>query len=97
MATSRYSRDPVLGLGFQYGTSSSVARIRSAMSAGALAYKEIVLRGRDRLDTIAGAEYGEGRYWWIIAAASDIGWAPQVPAGTLLKIPRLEDALALLG
>jgi hypothetical protein len=97
MATSRYVRDPMLGLGYQYGTATATARIRSAITAGTLAYKEIVIRGLDRLDTIAGAEYGDGRYWWIIAAASNIGWACQVPAGTILKLPRIEDALALLG
>jgi len=41
----------------------------------------------DRLDTLAAQAYGSGIYWWIIAAASGIGWAPQVPPGTLLIIP----------
>jgi hypothetical protein len=87
----------VIGLGYQYGSSRTITRIRAAIKAGSLGYKEMILRGVQRLDTIAGEEYGEGRYWWVIAAASDIGWGMQVPAGTALKIPNLTDALALIG
>jgi hypothetical protein len=97
MATSRYSKDPMISFGYQRGTAFLIHKIRSAIKNNVIGYQEIVLRGRDRLDTIAGVEYGDGRYWWIIAAASNIGWAPQVPAGTLLRIPRLDEVLALLG
>ena len=31
--------------------------------------------------------YGDSSLWWIIAAASNIGWGLQVPPGTVLKIP----------
>ena len=41
----------------------------------------------DRLDTLAGSVYGDGRLWWVIAAASGIGWWTQVPSGTLVLIP----------
>ena len=46
---------------------------------------------------IAAQELGDGRNWWMIAAASKIGWAPQVPPGTLLRIPNIDDVLALVG
>jgi len=46
-----------------------------------------VLNEGERLDTIAGRVYGNARLWWIIAAASGIGWPLQVPPGTQLLIP----------
>lgn len=55
------------------------------------------LKGAERLDTIAGDVYGDGRYWWVIAAASNIGWGLQVPAGTLLTVPDLAQVLAIVG
>ena len=52
----------------------------------------------DRLDHLAGKFYGSGTLWWIIAAASGVGWGLQVPPGTLLAIPtRLGQINALVG
>lgn len=96
-AASRYTRAPVLGFGVQFGTSQATNVIRSAVRSGAIPVKTITLRGIDRLDTIAGSVYGDGRYWWILAAASDIGWGLQLPAGTVVKIPALGDVLNLIG
>ena len=47
---------------------------------------QIVATGADRLDTLAGTIYGDARYWWVLAAASDIGWCLQIPPGTLINI-----------
>lgn len=96
MPFSRYARAPVLALGEKYGTSEAINVIRTAIKDGTISTKELVLRGADRLDTIAGSVYGEGRYWWIIAAASNIGWAMQVPPGTILKIPDINDIAQLV-
>jgi hypothetical protein len=93
MAISRYVNTPILAIGFQRGTSSAVSAIRAAIRAKTLQYKVSTLKGSERLDTIAGDVYGDGRYWWVIAAASDIGWMLQCPAGTHLKIPDLTSAL----
>jgi hypothetical protein len=41
----------------------------------------------ERLDIVAGEYYGDGTLWWIIAAASGIGWGLQVPPGIELIIP----------
>lgn len=96
MAFSRYSRAPILKLGEQFGTSTAVSTIRDAIKAGTVKTQETVLRGAERLDTIAGSVYGDGRYWWILAAASDIGWGLQAPAGTVIVIPDLNDIAALV-
>lgn len=96
MAISRYSRTPRIKLGVQYGTSDSVVKIRSAISQGLLKTEETIVRGAERLDTLAGAIYGDARYWWILAAASNIGWCLQVPVGTIIKIPDLNEVARLV-
>jgi hypothetical protein len=97
MAFSRYSRTSIIDFGSQFGTSKTIQAIRSAVKNNRISTKEIVLRGAERLDTVAGVVYNDARYWWILAAASDIGWGLQVPAGTLVKIPDLSEVAALIG
>lgn len=97
MPFSRYERCPILGFGQQFGTSRSHSVIRAAIKNGSLQYRQIVLHERVRLDHIAGQSYGNGRYWWIIAAASDIGWGLQVPPGTIINIPDLGEIAKLIG
>jgi hypothetical protein len=63
------------------------SRIYFAASSGALECKTITMNSTQRLDTIAGKYYGDSQLWWIIAAASGIGWGLQVPGGTLIRIP----------
>lgn len=98
MGLKRYSRVPVLGLNKFYGTSVVSATIRNGIETGAIRFREDFLRDGQRLDTIAGAEYG-GRsdLYWVIAAASDIGWSLQVPPNTALKIPDIDDIAKLIG
>lgn len=55
-----------------------------------------VLQEGERLDIIAGREYGDARFWWVISAASGIGWGLQVPAGTSILIPRDLDQVMRL-
>lgn len=85
-----------MALGTQFGTSYSVQSIRSAIKEGRIATKTTVIRGAERLDTMAGVVYGDARYWWILAAASDIGWGLQVPPGTIINIPDLADVLKIV-
>ena len=95
MAFSRYKVDDVLGFSLQYGTANAIRIVRDAIEAGNMAFTETLLRGGERLDTIAGREYGDSRLWWVIAAASDIGWCAQVPAGTYIIIPSLDDIIRI--
>lgn len=97
MAVSRYRRSPVLSFGRQYGTSRVHEAIRSAIADGSLPFSEITLTEAQRLDHISGKAYGNGRYAWIIAAASGIGWMLQVPPGTHIRIPDLEVVMRLVG
>lgn len=96
MPASRYNKTPVLEFGRSYGTSQTVNNVRYAIKYGALPYSERLTQGAERLDVLAGQIYGDGRHWWILAAASDIGWGLQVPPGTIIKVPRLEDVLKLI-
>lgn len=96
MAVSRYSRSLVVGKVNYLASSTSTNDIRNAIAAGNLKYKTLYTTGAERLDTIAGREYGDGRYWWVIAAASNIGWGLQVPAGTQINVPSLNDVLTLV-
>lgn len=97
MAFSRYTRTPRLGFGSQLGTPRNIEAIRAAIKDGRLTTKTILLRGAERLDTLAGSIYGDARYWWILAASSDIGWGLQVPAGTIINVPELGAVAALVG
>jgi hypothetical protein len=93
MAISRYTSAPILSFGFQQGTTRSISAIRYAVNNGQLITDIVVMKGFARLDSLAFDYYGDGRYWWVLAAASNIGWGLQVPAGTEIKIPRLQDVL----
>ena len=90
---SRYAKSPVLG---SYGTSRAVANLRLSIKNGILPIETRVAQGAERLDTIAGEVYGDGRYWWILAAASDIGWGMQIAPGTIINVPDLSGVLRLV-
>ena len=97
MPFSRYTRSPILRLGEKFGTSEAISAIRSAIKNGSISTRESTIHERQRLDHVAGQVYGDSRYWWIIAAASDIGWGLQVPPGTIIRIPDLGDVANLTG
>lgn len=97
MATSRYITTPKTNFGTQYGTSETVAKIRAAIANGNIQCNVIFLQEVIRLDVLAGQYYGDGKYYWLIAAASNIGFALQVPPNTRLVIPNLQQALQYLG
>ena len=86
MYINRYSSDSLVN-GKILGTNGSIQKIRDAVASGNLSTTVMVLKESDRLDTIAGKFYGDGRLWWVVAAASGIGWWLQVPSGTRIVIP----------
>ena len=97
MAFSRHSRDTRISLGTQLGTANSILLLKNAIRDGLVPIvNQIIATGDDRLDTLAGNYYGDSRYWWILAAASGIGWGLQVPAGTVINVIKLDDALAIV-
>lgn len=88
MATlDRYENDDLVASGKLLGTNEAIIRLREGIAAGAVSVTTTVLRGSQRLDTLAHEQYGDGRLWWVIAAASGIGWWLQAPAGTRVVIP----------
>ena len=73
------------------------ANIFNAIENNQMNYTTYILEENERLDVIAGKVYNESSYWWIIAAASGIGWGLQLPPGTFLKIPtNLEEVFGII-
>lgn len=95
MPIQRYTN--TIALGTKFGTSRSHVTIRQAIADGTLDHRPMVLKGFERLDTLAGKFYGDSSLWWIIAAASGIGWGLQVPPGTIINVPDVVQVQALLG
>jgi nucleoid-associated protein YgaU len=87
MVLKRYNNDLTLDGGRFLATNESIRLIRRAIERGELQTADRILKEGERLDGIAGKVYGDGSLWWIIAAASGIGWWTQVPPGTLIRVP----------
>ena len=79
------------------GPSTASFRIRKAIQSGNIRYNLVTLEEGQRLDQIAGKIYGDGSLWWVIAAASGIGWGMEVPPGVVLFVPvDAEEVITLL-
>ncbi len=97
MSFSRYSLSGKIKKGSGIATSTSMSKIFNACESNNLRYEIYIIEEAQRLDQLAGLAYNSSSYWWIIAAASGIGWGLQVPPGTVLRIPvSLSDALGYL-
>jgi hypothetical protein len=98
MAFNRYKNDSRQGGGAAIETAKSVLILRRAMKQGTIyQVKKIITTGYDRLDTLSGIIYGDARYWWVLAAASNIGWGLQVPPGTTINVLDLVAVQRLVG
>ena len=86
MALSRYTFAKRINDGKAI-SSVDTFRIYRAVENGSINYQTIILEEGQRLDHIAGIYYNNSSLWWIIAAASGIGWGLQSPPGTVLRIP----------
>lgn len=84
---SRYRNDTATRRGTAIRSAAAVKRIRKAIRAGTISYRTVPIKQGQRLDHYAQELYGDGRLWWILAACSNIGWALQLPPGTLINIP----------
>lgn len=97
MTIRRYTRTPTFGLGFRFGTSFAIPTIRENIANGNIRFEEITLQEYERLDILAGKFYSDSKLGWVIAAASNIGWMPQVPPGTVIRIPNIDDVAKFVG
>ena len=86
-AIRRYARSPKLKGGSISGTGRAGIAIYTAAQNGGLKVEKRQMKGGERLDIIAGEFYGDSGLWWVISAASGIGWGLQVPPGIVLTIP----------
>jgi nucleoid-associated protein YgaU len=84
---SRYAGTPRIAGGRQQATPRGALALARAVRNGQVKVRTRVLKELERLDVIAGEVYGDARMYWVIAAASGIGWGMQAPPGTVLKIP----------
>ena len=92
----RYARSSVYAAGKSLGTSFAIPIIRDEVQRGAIPVDEYITKEGDRLDHIAAKKLGSGKWWWVIAATSNVGWSMQVPAGTRLLIPEDIDRIKLI-
>lgn len=84
---NRYSRSQIVKNGQAIGTGYYTPIIYQQIKNGNIDFVRQVLKSGERLDSLAGAVYGDASLWWIIASASGIGWGLQVPSGTVITIP----------
>ena len=98
MAFSRYKKDRANVDGKGLNTASAVRAIREAVKLGRVAVtKTFTTTQADRLDSLSGVLYGDGRYWWVLSAGSNIGWGLQVPPGTIINVLDLRDVERIVG
>lgn len=92
MAFSRYGFDGLSADGRGLKVSTAFSDLRAAIKSGEVSItRSLLITQADRLDHLAGALYGDSRYWWVLAAASNIGWGLQVPPGTVISVPDLQQ------
>ncbi len=82
----RYTKDKRIR-GGKLETAKTVTALRRARDYGLVSTREIILKESQRLDHLAHEHLGNSRFWWVLAALSDIGWGLQLPPGTVVRIP----------
>jgi hypothetical protein len=87
MGLGRYDNLRKIKSGKMYASSTAHVNIYKACLDGRISFTRKTMVEGERLDILAGKFYGNGGLWWVIAAASGIGWGLQAPPGTNLRIP----------
>ncbi len=78
-------------------TSPGLAKkIRDGINNGNIDFATRMVGGGERLDTIAGKQYGDSSLWWVIAAANGIGYAMQIKEGRELIVPTNLEQIAII-
>ena len=88
MGFSRYTFTPKVAGQTRLATSLANTRIYNGIIDGTIPFTTQILKEGQRLDHIAANAYGSADLWWVIAAASGIGWGLQCPPGTILRVPK---------
>ena len=70
MPFSRYGKTQQRNFGKSFGTSYVIPFIRQGVLTGEIRYSRYVLRGNQRLDTLAGEYYSDSTLGWVIASLS---------------------------
>ena len=97
MAISRYTFTKRIRKGQCISNTRASSKIFKACEAGVISCTTMRLSGAQRLDVLAFERYGDASFWWIIAAASGIGYCLQASHGALIRIPNnLADVLRLV-
>ena len=97
MTLRRYSRTPLIKGGTCYSTHRSAYLIYRGVESGLISSTTYKTTEGDRLDVLAGRFYGDGRMWWVLAAASGVGWSLQVQPDTIIRIPDIGQVSQLVG
>lgn len=87
MTLTRYRQSSLINGGRAIGTNTARVKLYNAVQSNEISSTVYITKQGDRLDRLAGEFYGDGTLWWVIAAASGIGWFLQIPAGVVLAIP----------
>lgn len=87
MTLTRYRQSSLIKGGRAIGTNTARVKLYNAVQSNEISSTVYITKQGDRLDRLAGEFYGDGTLWWVIAAASGIGWFLQIPAGVVLAIP----------
>lgn len=78
-----------------FSTSPGISKkIRDGISNGNIDFVTRIVATGDRLDTMAGQQYGDSTLWWVIAAANGIGYAMQIKEGREIIIPTNIEQIA---
>ena len=72
------------------------SKIYSGIRDRSIEFKTVISDSSKRLDHYSLDQYGDSKYWWVIAAASGIGWLLQIPPGIILYIPTNLDQIIQL-